>query len=122
MTNISNTLHWQPTLDGAPDLVEGFADVEQAIYLILSTSKGSVPHRPDFGCDTLELQDMSFQAAAPLFIQRATDAILTFEPRVEKLKITAKQYDQPQGFAGAIFNIAWYPVDSLIPQNITYRV
>lgn len=122
MINISNTLHWQPALDNTQDIVEGFADVEQAIRIILSTPKGSVPHRPEFGSDVLDLIDQDYETAVPLFVQRATDAILTFEPRVEKLTITAKQYPEKQGFAGAILNIAWYPVDSLIPQNITYRV
>lgn len=122
MAQISQTLHWQPSLQSQNDIVEGFADVEQAIHIILATPKGSVPHRPEFGADILPLQDMDFNTAVPLFIQRATDAILTNEPRVEKLRITAKQYNQRHGFAGAIFNIAWTPVDGLIPQNMTYRV
>lgn len=47
-TLISNSLHWQSSLD-SDSIVEGFADVEQAIRIILSTPKGSVPHRPQFG-------------------------------------------------------------------------
>ncbi len=118
---ISNSLHWQPSLtdDG---IVEGFADVEQAIHIILSTPKGSVPHRPEFGCDVYRLLDGDFHKIAPLFIAQATDAILTFEPRIENVKITAKQYGKDKGFAGSIFNIAWTPIDSLVPQNMTYRV
>lgn len=117
---ISQATHWQPSLtdDG---IVTGFADVEQAIYIILSTPKGSVPHRPEFGCDVLGLIDGNFATVAPLFIAKATDAILANEPRVQSVKITAKQFDQTKSFAGAVFNISWTPINSLIPQNITYR-
>lgn len=121
MTKISNSLHWQSSLS-SDGIVEGFADVEQAIRIILSTPKGNVPHRPEFGCDVLPLIDGNFNDVAPLFIARATDAILAHEPRVQSLKITAQQYGQPQSFSGALFNIAWTPIDSLIPQNMTYRV
>ena len=120
-TLISNSLHWQSSLD-SDSIVEGFADVEQAIRIILSTPKGSVPHRPQFGCHVMPLIDGNFKDVAPLFIARATDAILTHEPRVESIKITAQQYGPQQGFAGSIFNIRWTPIDSLVPQNMTYRV
>ena len=118
---ISNATHWQPSLD-TDGIVTGFADVEQSIRIILSTPKGSVPHSPEFGCDILPLIDSNYADVAPLFIARATDAILDNEPRVESLKITAKPYNKLQGFAGATFNIAWTPIDSLVPQNMTYRV
>ena len=121
MTVISNSLHWQSSLT-SDGIVEGFADVEQAIRIILSTPKGNVPHRPEFGCDVMPLIDGNFKDVAPLFIARATDAILANEPRVESLKISAMQHGQTQGFAGSTFNIQWTPIDSLIPQNTTYRV
>lgn len=121
MTVISNSLHWQSSLT-SDGIVEGFGDVEQAIRIILSTPKGNVPHRPEFGCDVMPLIDGNFDDVAPLFIARATDAILANEPRVQSLKITAQQYGKQQGFSGALFNIAWTPIDSLIPQNMTYRV
>lgn len=121
MTKISNSLHWQSSLDG-DGVTTGFADVEQAIRIILSTPKGNVPHRPEFGCDIIPLIDGNFIDVAPLFIARATDAILANEPRVQSLKITAQQFDEQQSFSGALFHIAWTPIDSLIPQNMTYRV
>ncbi len=118
---ITSATHWQPSLDN-DDIVTGFADVEQAIRIILSTPKGSVPHRPEFGCDVLKLIDGDFAKVAPLFIAQATDAILAHEPRVQSVRITAQQYDSTHQFAGSVFNIAWTPIDSLIPQNLTYRV
>lgn len=118
---ISQSLHWQSSLND-DSIVEGFADVEQAIRIILSTPLGNVPHRPEFGCDILPLIDGNFNDVAPLFIARATDALLRFEPRIESVKITAQQYGKAQGFAGAVFNICWTPIDGLVPQNMTYRV
>lgn len=121
MTKITSATHWQPSLD-SDDIVTGFADVEQAIRIILSTPKGAVPHRPQFGCDVLQLIDGDFVVVAPLFIAQATEAILANEPRVQSVRITALQYNERQGFSGSTFNIAWTPIDSLIPQNLTYRV
>lgn len=118
---ISSASHWQSSLDD-DGIVIGFADVEQAIRIILSTPKGSVPHRPNFGCDVLPLIDGNFDKVTPLFVARATDAILANEPRVQSVKITAKQYDETRAFAGAVFNIQWTPIDSLVPQNMTYKV
>lgn len=119
---ISNSLHWQPSLKDDDEIVTGFSDVEQAIHIILSTQKGAVPHRPEFGCDVPALIDGNYNDVVPIFIARATEAILRFEPRVENVKITAQQYDQTQGFAGAIFNIAWTPIDGVMPQNMIYRI
>ena len=122
MTTISDSLHWQPSLTNDDNIVTGFADVEQAIRIILNTSKGAVPHRPEFGCDVPKLIDGNYNDVVPLFIARATEAILRFEPRVERLKITAEQYDKRQGYAGATFNITWTPIDGLVPQNMIYRI
>ncbi|MDO5650561.1 MAG: GPW/gp25 family protein [Moraxella sp.] len=118
---ISSASHWQPSLDD-DGIVAGFADVEQAIRIILSTPKGSVPHRPEFGCAGLDLIDGQFAKVAPLFIAYATDAILANEPRVQSVKISAKQYDETKAFAGAVFSILWTPINSLVPQNMTYKV
>lgn len=118
---ISTASHWQPSLDD-DGIVIGFADVEQAIRIILSTPKGSVPHRPEFGCEGLRLLDGQFSKVAPLFIAYATDAILANEPRVQSVKIRAKQYDETRAFAGSVFQILWTPIDSLVPQNMTYKV
>lgn len=121
-TQVSKSLHWQSSITTDGEIVEGFDDVEQAISIILSTPLGNVPHRPLFGCDILPLMDGDFDDVAPLFIARATDAILKFEPRIEQVKITATQFGEDQSFAGAVFNIVYTPIDSLIPQSMTYKV
>lgn len=119
--SITQSTHWQPSLD-EDGIVTGFADVEQAIFIILSTPKGSVPHRSEFGCAGLDLIDGQFAKVAPLFIAYATDAILANEPRVQSVKIRAKQYDESRQFAGSVFQILWTPIDSLVPQNMTYKI
>lgn len=121
MNEITKATHWQPALEG-DGIVTGFADVEQAIRIILSTPKGSVPHRPEFGCDTPALIDGDYKRVVPVFIANATEAILKFEPRVEQVKISAKPFDESLGFAGAIFNITWTPIHGLVPQNMIYRI
>ena len=44
--------HWPLTTDqtGAVALVRGTTELEQAMYLILSTDPGERPMRPEFGC------------------------------------------------------------------------
>ena len=46
--------HWQPALDTPGGVVEGLRDIDQAIRIILTTPRGSDPHRPEFGSDINE--------------------------------------------------------------------
>jgi phage baseplate assembly protein W len=69
---------------GGIALASGVADLEQAMYLILSTSPGERPMRPEFGC---RLQDHVFAGAdsttAGLIAYEVRAALRRWEPRVE---------------------------------------
>jgi phage baseplate assembly protein W len=69
---------------GGIALASGVTDLEQAMYLILSTSPGERPMRPEFGC---RLQDHVFASAdsttAGLIAYEVRAALRRWEPRVE---------------------------------------
>ena len=94
MTVYSNATHWQPSLDAtvnAPQqtwgLVEGVADVEQAIRVILTTPLGSDVHRPDFGNEGLDYIDADPDVAMVHLVRTCPTAILRHEPRVKSVTV-----------------------------------
>jgi phage baseplate assembly protein W len=74
------SLHWQPALS-SPGIVEGAADVEQAIRIILGTPKGSDPHRPDFGSNVWRYIDWPALDAVPHVVREVSEAVRKWEPR-----------------------------------------
>ncbi|HSA05862.1 MAG TPA: GPW/gp25 family protein [Candidatus Gastranaerophilales bacterium] len=80
---------WQPELNKIGSVVEGIDDINQCIAIILTTRKGSVPHRPEFGCDIWKFIDNPVNIAIPNIIREATDAINQWETRIEIESITA---------------------------------
>lgn len=69
-------------------MTTGTAEVEQAMYLILSTTPGERPMRPEFGCP---LADYVFAPAdattAGLISYEVVRAITRWEPRVEVVDV-----------------------------------
>lgn len=80
---------WSPKVGSPGEIVTGLADIEQCLDIIITTRKGSVPHRPLFGCDAWLHLDKPFQLARPLIIREAVDALEMWEPRIDVLSVTA---------------------------------
>ncbi|AAU91008.1 MULTISPECIES: GPW/gp25 family protein [Methylococcus] len=90
MTSVIGTIasvNWQPRLGQPGDIVQDAADIDQAIRIILTTPKGSDPHRPEFGADILQYVDRPEIEATPYLIAEIADAILLWEPRIELISI-----------------------------------
>ena len=87
--------HWQPALGTSGEVVEGLRDIDQSIRIILSTPKGSDPHRPEFGSDLHLYLDWPTNRVTPHLVREAVDAIRHWEPRVSvaqvKIQINAAQ-------------------------------
>lgn len=87
--------HWQPALGTSGEVVEGLRDIDQAIRIILSTPKGSDPHRPEFGSDLHLYLDWPTNRVTPHLVREAVDSIRHWEPRVSvaqvKVQINAAQ-------------------------------
>lgn len=77
---------WPIELDatGGISMVSGATDLEQAMYLILSTSPGERPMRPEFGCRLAQFVFAPANAStAGLIGAEVRSALLRWEPRVE---------------------------------------
>lgn len=74
---------WQFKLNGIGSVAEGVEDINQCIAVILSTPKGSVPHRPTFGSDILKYVDYPINIAKANVIRETIDAINLWEKRVK---------------------------------------
>ena len=75
-------VHWQLKLNEIGSVSEGIEDINQCIAIILSTQKGSVPHRPTFGSDILKYVDYPINSAKANIIRETVDAITLWETRV----------------------------------------
>ena len=82
-------LHWQPRFAEIGEVVEGVADIAQAIGIILLTPKRSDPHRPEFGCDAWLYLDQPVTDAIPRVIAAAWAALERWEPRARIVDIRA---------------------------------
>lgn len=79
---------WSVKVGTPGEVVEGFDDVDQCIRVILSTAKGSDPHRPLFGCDAWKWIDAPTNVALPNMIREAVDSLELWEPRIDVVRIT----------------------------------
>src|SRR6266851_3928348 len=71
----------QAAAAGLGSVVQGVADVNQCIAIILGTPKGADPLRPTFGADIWQYIDYPIQAAIPAIAREITEAITLWEPR-----------------------------------------
>jgi phage baseplate assembly protein W len=85
-----SSVDWQPKLGEIGAVVENIEDINQCIGIILTTPKGSDPHRPEFGSDIYKYIDYPVNEAIPNIIREAIDAINTWEPRVDIKGIKAE--------------------------------
>jgi len=89
LANIKSA-HWQPRLHAAGEVVEGWADIDQAIRIILTTPKGTDRHRPDFGFAGRSYLDWPVNRATPHLVREAIIAIRRWETRADVVKIDIK--------------------------------
>ncbi|MDH0894348.1 MULTISPECIES: GPW/gp25 family protein [unclassified Pseudomonas] len=80
-------MHWQPALRAEGQVVEGVRDIDQAIRLILSTPRGSDPHRPLFGSNLHLYIDWPVNRVTPYLVRESVDAIRQWEPRVDVVQV-----------------------------------
>lgn len=81
---------WQLKLNEIGSVAEGIDDINQCIAIILSTQKGSVPHRPTFGADILKYVDAPVHVAIPNIIRETYDALELWEKRIKVEKVSAE--------------------------------
>ena len=72
---------------GLGNVVQGIADINQCIGIILSTPPGSDPLRPTFACDLWPLIDTPITVARPQLVREIVEGITKWEPRVRVLSV-----------------------------------
>jgi len=72
---------------GIGKVVQGIADINQCIAIILATPKGSDPLRPTFACDLWQWIDAPVNVARPALVKEIVEAITKWEPRVRVLSV-----------------------------------
>ena len=76
------SVNWQVSVSGTGDVAEGISDIRQCIGVIITTSKGSDPLRPEFGTEIDKLVDKPVNVAAPAIVREILTALQLWEPRV----------------------------------------
>jgi phage baseplate assembly protein W len=71
-------------------------DIGQCIRTILSTPKGSSPHRPTFGSDVHLYVDYPVNSARPHIVREVVDALRNWEPRIDVVKVRVDLVDLAQ--------------------------
>jgi phage baseplate assembly protein W len=100
---------WSLKLGGIGDVVEGVADVEQCLAIILTTPKGSDVLRPTFGADLFGYIDSPITTAIPVIVREVSAAIAAWEPRVKLISVRVAPASDTTSQAGAHLSlrIAW---------------
>jgi uncharacterized protein len=73
---------------GIGNVVQGVADINQCVMIILSTPRGSDPLRPTFGADLWQYVDYPLTLAVPSLVREITQALTIWEPRLKVLSIS----------------------------------
>jgi phage baseplate assembly protein W len=74
---------WTYSIDGGGAISEGLAAIRQCIDIIIRTTKGTDPLRPEFGSDVYKYVDHPVNVAVPNIKKAILEAIETWETRVK---------------------------------------
>jgi len=97
-------LDWQPEL-GTDDIVGGLDDIDQCVRIILTTPKGSDPHRPEFGSNIHLYIDWPQNRITPHLVREAVEALRLWEPRIGEVRVAVSH-----ALAAVELNVEWLPV------------
>jgi phage baseplate assembly protein W len=96
---------WSLKLGSVGDVVQGIADVEQCLGIIVTTPRGSDPLRPTFGADVWRYIDYPVDEALPSIVRELTGAITAWEPRVNLISVDAQAVNDGSAQSGAQLKI-----------------
>ena len=97
---------WSLSLAQQGEIVTELSDINQCIYIILTTDRGSDPLRPLFGSNIFRYVDKPVNVAIPNIIREIVDGIRLWETRVSVTKISHKQVD----VSHITFTVEWETV------------
>lgn len=97
---------WQLALGAPGEVVTDIDDIAQCIRIVVTTPKGSVPHRPDFGSNAFLYLDRPIAEAGPHLVRETVEALKIWEPRA----VVERVIPTPT-LAGMGVEIIWKPKD-----------
>ncbi|HUY28621.1 MAG TPA: GPW/gp25 family protein [Candidatus Binataceae bacterium] len=97
---------WSLKLGAIGQVVQGVADVDQCVAIILTTPTGSDPLRPTFGCDIWRYLDHPISEALPAIVRELTAALTLWEPRITLLSVAAMPVLDTTTQSGAHLNVS----------------
>ncbi len=80
--------NWSLSKESQGEIVSDISDINQCIYIIITTIKGSDPFRLTFGCGCWEYVDKPANIAVPNMIREIGKAVAEWEPRATITTIT----------------------------------
>lgn len=96
---------WSLALGTIGEVVQGIADVEQCLGIIVTTPRGSDPLRPTFGANIWRYIDFPISLALPAIVSELTSAITMWEPRVTLVSVTAQPVFDGSSQSGAHLDV-----------------
>lgn len=97
---------WQPKIGALGDVVVELEDIHQCILTILSTPRGSDPHRPDFAVNLLDWVDKPINAVRSVMVRDVLQAIAKWEARAAVQRVTV---DVGTDGASLTLTVSWIP-------------
>lgn len=88
LLNQIETANWTLSMAGLGEVVTDIDDLVQCVNIILTTSKGTDPLRPTFGCDIWRYQDLPTNDAIPKIVVEILNGIVAWEARASVQSIT----------------------------------
>lgn len=108
-----------PSTVGGIGTAEGIENIEQAMYVILATTPGERPMRPEFGCP---LVDHMFAPLEPETYGRVAadveQALRRWEPRVDVLGVTVGPDPDHEGVL--LINVSYSLRDAYDRRNLVF--
>lgn len=84
------TQDWSLSITEAGAVVQDLADIEQCIFLIVTTAKGSDPLRPEFGTNIFKYLDKPVSVVRPNLVREVFDGLRSWETRIEVIAVTCE--------------------------------
>jgi phage baseplate assembly protein W len=111
---------WTLSLDGGGAIAEGLDAIKQCLNVIVRTTKGTDPLRPEFGCDLYAYADQPLNTAIPNMKLAMLDAVAMWEPRIKITSIVHSLGDTDKGQIN--FNLGYSLSDSSISDSLMVAV
>ena len=84
--------------DGTVNMLEGVADIESSLYLLLSTRLGERIMQPNYGCNMDNLVFEAMNLTLMTYLRDLVEtAILYHEPRIKLDKVEIDSSDEAEG-------------------------